>query len=182
MQVDGNTARKIEKITSSANNSNGCRIPATWFTLVAGSSCSVVQERYRKGDEFACHTMTHKELTSSTSKSTMTKEIVGSRNWLVKKCGLPENAVTGFRSPFLTTNKRVRQVRKWTNSPLSFLSSISEQTLAENYHDYDHYLYLYRPLPFYSSQTTSPHLVLSNRYLIQMDFCTTRPTRLTIMR
>lgn len=108
--VDGNTARKINKITSSAKNSNGCPIPATWFTLVAGSSCSVVQERFQKGDEFACHTMTHKELTSSTSKSTMTKEIVGSRNWLVEKCGLPASSVTGFRSPFLTVNKRVRQV------------------------------------------------------------------------
>jgi hypothetical protein len=62
------------------------------------------------GDEFACHTLTHKELKPNLSKSEVTKEIVGSRTWLVKTCGLPAQSVAGFRAPFLTTNPQVRQV------------------------------------------------------------------------
>ena len=111
MQVDSNTAKKVNKITNAGKQANGCPVPATWFTLVDGSSCSVVRKQFQRGDEFADHTLTHKELTDGTSESTMTKEILGSRKWLVNKCGLPADSVKGFRSPYLTTNKRTRQVK-----------------------------------------------------------------------
>lgn len=114
MQVDAETVRKITKITSTGQNSNGCPIPATYFTLVDGSSCSVIRDRFKKGDEFACHTLTHKELTPDVSRSTMVKEIGGSRDWLIKKCGLPSKAVTGYRSTYLTSNPKVRKVKKYT--------------------------------------------------------------------
>lgn len=62
------------------------------------------------GDEFACHTLTHPALKSTLAKSVVVKEIVGSRNYLLKTCKLPAASVTGFRAPYLTTNPRVRQV------------------------------------------------------------------------
>ena len=73
MQVDSNTAKKVNKITNAGKQANGCPVPATWFTLVDGSSCSVVRKQFQRGDEFADHTLTHKELTDGTSESTMTK-------------------------------------------------------------------------------------------------------------
>ena len=42
----------------------------------------------------------------------MIKEIGGSRDWLVKECGLSSKDVTGYRSTYLTSNTKVRQVKK----------------------------------------------------------------------
>lgn len=98
------------QITQSANNTNGCPIPATWFTLEAGSSCDVIKSLYQRGDGFADHTTTHLEMSPGTPVATITAEIVGGRNYLVQQCGIPASDVTGYRSPYLVENPPVRQV------------------------------------------------------------------------
>ena len=100
----------MSKITGSAKNVNGCSIPATWFAMKDYSSCALIQKRFKMGDEFACHTLTHQELKPTLPKSTVVKEIVGSRTYLVKECKLPPQSVKGFRAPYLTTNPQIRQV------------------------------------------------------------------------
>ena len=108
--MNGQVASLMERIVRVRNNTNGCRIPATWFTLSAGTNCDVVRNRFTLGDEFAAHTRTHPVLNSKTPRATIVREVVGSRNFLLRKCRLPRGAVRGYRSTFLIDAPEVRQV------------------------------------------------------------------------
>jgi peptidoglycan/xylan/chitin deacetylase (PgdA/CDA1 family) len=90
--------------------SNQCPIPVTWFTLVQGSECFVVQQRYQRGDELATHTSTHIELNQTTSDAVFQKEIMGGKEFLTRGCLLPEKDIVGFRSTYLVTNPATRAV------------------------------------------------------------------------
>lgn len=94
---------------------NGCPIPVTWFTLSDGTDCTLVKKLFKGGDEFACHTKTHQELTLKTPRSVMEDEILGSRGFLVEGCGLPAASVTGFRNTYLISTPQSRDVRSINN-------------------------------------------------------------------
>ena len=87
-----------------------CPIPVTWFTLADGTNCTLVQELYAIGDEFACHTLTHTQMGLGFSKTKMVEEIVGSRDFIANNCKIPVADVTGFRSPYLVSTPVTRQV------------------------------------------------------------------------
>lgn len=109
-QVESKVSEEMAKLTGSAKNTNGCPIPATWFTLTSGSSCDVIKQLHDRGDELSTHTSTHKELTNDLPKADIQNEILGGRDYLINECGIPAADVTGFRSPYLTTNPTLRQV------------------------------------------------------------------------
>lgn len=90
---------------------NNCPIPVTWFTLVQGSECFVVQDRYERGDELATHTSTHIEILNNATEATLKKEILGGKEFLTRGCLLPAADIVGFRSTFLATNPTTREVR-----------------------------------------------------------------------
>lgn len=102
----------MTKLAGIAKNRNGCPIPATWFVRSDKSSCTEIRKRYSaSGDEFASHTVTHKNLSADVSTKTIIKEINGARNYLINECGLPKEVVKGFRGPYRTITTAVRKVK-----------------------------------------------------------------------
>jgi hypothetical protein len=100
----------MDKMIGDYKQSNNCPIPVTWFTLVQGSECLMVQERYQRGDELATHTSTHIQLDQNATQATLQKEIIGGKEFLTRGCLLPEQDIVGFRSTFLVTNPNTRAV------------------------------------------------------------------------
>ncbi len=102
----------MAKLAATGNNTNGCPIPVTWFTRSELSNCDSIRERYSMGDEFAAHAVKHINLTSSVSTEDMKSEILGPRDYLYDKCGLPKGSVKGYRAAYRNSSPRVRQVKK----------------------------------------------------------------------
>lgn len=109
-QVDNIITGDMSDMIDPFKQANGCPIPATWFTLAQGTDCAQVKKRYARGDEISCHTMTHRQLNLDTSKQIMEQEIVGSREFLINKCGIPASQVVGFRNSYLITTPMSREV------------------------------------------------------------------------
>ncbi|KAL4514952.1 hypothetical protein Ndes2437A_g07022 [Nannochloris sp. 'desiccata'] len=102
--------RSMAKLVATANNTNGCPIPVTWFTRSQFSTCPAIRDRYQRGDEFASHAVRHIKLSWITRTADMYKEITGPRDYLYEKCGLPEGSVKGYRAPYRNSNPRVREM------------------------------------------------------------------------
>lgn len=156
LQVDEDVTGLMAQITDAANNTNNCPIPVTWFTLAQGSSCSVIQAVWKRGDELATHTATHKKLDAKLPMAAMEIEITGGRDYVVNQCKIPASDVVGFRSTYLVTNPAVREVyflfaehgsnaTQWpcVASSTSNRFVIIQVTLASLYHHLTHYLYIY---------------------------------------
>jgi len=101
----------MSKLVATANNTNGCPIPVTWFTRSEYSTCPHIRSRYRRGDEFASHAVKHIKLSWLTKPDAMYKEITGPRDFLYEKCGLPKGSVKGYRAAYRSINPRVRKVK-----------------------------------------------------------------------
>lgn len=108
--VESQVLGNMESMLRGFSQKNGCPIPVTWFTLSDGTDCTLVKERFKGGDEFACHTKTHKELNLKTPRSEMEDEILGSRGFLVEGCGLPATSVVGFRNTYLVSTPQSREI------------------------------------------------------------------------
>lgn len=63
---------------------------------------AAVQALYLAGNEIATHTLTHVAYPSA-------QEIVGCRDWLTNKTGIPKHKINGFRAPFLLHNAATRR-------------------------------------------------------------------------
>ena len=100
----------MARLVATANNTNGCRIPVTWFTRSEFSTCPTIRARFQMGDEFASHSVKHNKLLPDTPTNEILREVTGARDYFYKKCGLPVGSVTGYRSAYRTSNPRVRQV------------------------------------------------------------------------
>ena len=86
---------------SKRRNPNGCPISATFFVSGAGGNrYDLVRRLYNDGHEIACHTVTHR-MYHNASRKQFKKEIVGIRNLLVQKAGIPANEIRGMRAPYL---------------------------------------------------------------------------------
>ena len=104
-------------LTGIAKNTNGCPIPATWFLRSDRASCKEIKKRYiSSGDGFASHTVTHKNLSTDIPSKTISKEINGVKDYLVKECGLPKDKIQGFRGPYRTVTPEVRKVSSNRNN------------------------------------------------------------------
>lgn len=100
--------RGVRSVTDGHKNPNGCNVPATWFTTSSGTDCSLVKKLFNDNHEIALHTVHHKQLVPSLNG--MEDEIMGAKTFLVKQCGLPADALVGFRSPYLIHNPTDRAI------------------------------------------------------------------------
>lgn len=91
-------------------NPNGCRAPATFFTMGAYTDCDYVRKAFDEGDEIACHTVSHEAM--GMDYKDIEAEIVGQREWLINQCGMSPDDVVGHRSPYLVNNPQHRQALK----------------------------------------------------------------------
>jgi peptidoglycan/xylan/chitin deacetylase (PgdA/CDA1 family) len=112
LQVNPTTIKNIAVVAATANNTNGCPIPITWFTRSQFSTCPSIRARYQSGDEFASHAVKHIRLSMTTRENDMITEVIGARDYLYKKCGLPVGSVKGYRAAYRSSNPRVRQVKR----------------------------------------------------------------------
>ena len=108
--MDEKVVGYMEQMVRGIPQKNGCPIPVTWFTLSQDTDCAIVNKLYKGGDEFACHTKTHHELSLKTPRAVMEDEILGSRGFLVEGCGLPASSVVGFRNTYLVSTPMSRDV------------------------------------------------------------------------
>ncbi len=88
-------------------NPNGCRAPATFFTMGAYTDCDYVRKAFDEGDEIACHTVSHEAM--GMDYKDIETEITGQREWLINQCGMSPDDVVGHRSPYLVNNPQHRQ-------------------------------------------------------------------------
>ena len=140
--IDATANKAVRSVTDGKVNSNGCNIPATWFTTQTGSDCALVKALYEQNHEIALHTIHHPQLIP-TFKG-LEPEMMGVKSWLNKSCGIPLEEMVGFRSPFLVTNPEVRAViykngLLYDSSIIEFLSPGNNPTTS----DFSHRLWPY---------------------------------------
>lgn len=102
-------------LPSGARNPNGCRPPMTWFTNCCAhgkpsSTCGAVQIAHKHGHEVSTHTMTHSRDSVAYDYEEWVAEVDGQRKWVVDECGIPREAVVGFRAPYFATNNLLGRV------------------------------------------------------------------------
>ena len=90
------------------NSIKRCGAPATFFTLEAGTKCEYAQAFYKNGDEIGLHTVHHTHLTGVPA-ARLGDELFGVRTFLNETCGIPLEAMVGYRAPFLETDDVVRR-------------------------------------------------------------------------
>lgn len=76
-------------------NRNGCPVPSTFFVTCADTVPAAVQSLYLAGNEVATHTTNHVGNPGA-------QEIVGCRDWLANKTGIPRAKLSGFRCGWST--------------------------------------------------------------------------------
>lgn len=109
--VNQETVGNMDSIARDQRHSNGCPIPVTFFTTASkeqGTDCEVVLDRWRGGDEIAGHTVSHARLSADLPTDQLHDEIMLTREFLERECGLPEGAVKGFRCPYLAHSPATR--------------------------------------------------------------------------
>ncbi|GFN93481.1 chitin deacetylase 5a [Plakobranchus ocellatus] len=85
-------------------NPNGCPIKSTFFVSGDSTDYKLVKEVYRHGHEIASHTLSHRSPTTwwgYAGYDNWNNEVVGMRERLHKKAGIPMENITGMRAPFL---------------------------------------------------------------------------------
>lgn len=92
----------FQQAVGASKNPNGCTLPVTYFTMQGGSDCEIIKQRWQAGDEIAGHSLTHQQMDSKFVDTE--KEIVGTRQWLINDCKIPEGDINGWRSPYLINN------------------------------------------------------------------------------
>ena len=90
---------------SDRKNPNGCPISATFFLSDQDlTQYDLVRQLYDDGHEMACHSVTHPvsyEWWRNATKEQLKEEVVGMRDLLVQKTGIPAEEIRGMRMPFL---------------------------------------------------------------------------------
>lgn len=111
-EVNQESTGLVLELSSALRNPNGCAIPVTWFACTSpncGFSCEHAVLLHKLGHELAVHTRTHAGLRWYHEVGMIEDEVLGSRDDMLA-CGLPKEAVTGFRTPYLADKPEVRQV------------------------------------------------------------------------
>jgi len=86
-----------------------CGVKTTFFVTWENTNCDYIKAFYNAGNEIALHTMGHAHLTGLPLEDLKT-EMLGVRDMLYKKCGIPYEDMVGFRPPYLEINENVRNV------------------------------------------------------------------------
>ncbi|EFN55781.1 hypothetical protein CHLNCDRAFT_145232 [Chlorella variabilis] len=109
--VDSEARKAMLGIAKGRETPNGCPVTATMFTLLdpdGWTSCEEVVAMYEAGFEVADHTTLHESLPGK-DREYLQDEIAGARS-KIAECGVPEEDIVGFRSPYLNTGPLVREV------------------------------------------------------------------------
>jgi len=117
----------VRSITDGHKNPNGCNVPATWFTTSTGTDCALAKKLYDQNHEIALHTVHHAELVPAMKN--MEQEIMGAKTAMID-CGIPAEAMNGFRSPYLIHNPAVRSILE--KNGFLYDSSIDEYVSPES--------------------------------------------------
>ena len=111
--VHTSSTSNIDRLVGQLTHINGCRIPCTFFVMTNGSDPKEIYRRFRIGDEIAVHAQNHLNLLDpGIGEEERRYEILGCREWLVEKAGVPQKQVKGYRTPLLAESVEQRQVRK----------------------------------------------------------------------
>ena len=86
-----------------------CSEKITFFLMWSKIDCRYVQAFYNAGHEIAMHTVNHKHLTG-VPLDQLAYEMLGVRDLVHAKCGIPLEDMVGFRAPYLEVNEHVRKV------------------------------------------------------------------------
>ena len=86
-----------------------CNSKITFFVMWAEIDCRFVRAYFYAGHEIALHTVNHLHLTG-VPLDRLEYEMLGVRDLIHKKCGIPFESMTGFRAPFLDVNEHTRRV------------------------------------------------------------------------
>lgn len=85
-------------------NPNGCPVRGALFVSGEGTDYDLVYPMYAMGNEIAVHSITHRyphTWWSTASYDEYVEEIVGMKQNLMEKSGIPPEEMKGFRVPFL---------------------------------------------------------------------------------
>jgi peptidoglycan/xylan/chitin deacetylase (PgdA/CDA1 family) len=86
-----------------------CDSKITFFLMWSRIDCRYVQAFYNAGHEIALHTVNHHHLTG-VPLDQLRYEMLGVRDLVNSKCGIPFEDMKGFRAPYLETNENVRKI------------------------------------------------------------------------
>ncbi|AGE59899.1 polysaccharide deacetylase [Acanthocystis turfacea Chlorella virus TN603.4.2] len=86
-----------------------CNSKITFFLMWAQIDCRYVQAFHNAGHEIALHTVNHQHLTGVPLEQ-LPYEMLGVRDLVHSKCGIPFEDMKGFRAPYLETNENVRKI------------------------------------------------------------------------
>lgn len=105
--TDSRSSGFVTDVTKNFKNPNGCQINAAFYTTERYSDCNTVKKMYNEGHEIGGHSVTHRNL-KKLSESEKKREVSQVRDWLINTCGIPAKDVRGWRSPYLSDDKNVR--------------------------------------------------------------------------
>ncbi|AGE50295.1 polysaccharide deacetylase [Acanthocystis turfacea Chlorella virus Canal-1] len=86
-----------------------CDSKITFFLMWSRINCRYVKAFYNAGHEIALHTVNHLHLTG-VPLDELHHEMLGVRDLVNSQCGIPMEAMKGFRAPYLETNEHVRKI------------------------------------------------------------------------
>lgn len=132
-------------------NPNGKSIPFTFYQSNGYSDYWLVKKLHSRGNEIACHTMTHTTSTG-TDYDTWVAEINGCRQTTSQYAGIDTSKIKGFRAPFLQHNSDMFDVLKAQN--FNYESSVGENLGSVSSPDKKNWLHSY-DMAAYNKQTAS---------------------------
>ncbi|CAG8589669.1 34493_t:CDS:10, partial [Racocetra persica] len=92
--VQTSTLAVVNQLLGTRKNPNGCPIKSTYYVSIQYTNMSMVTEWYASGHEVADHTITHVGPSPE-------NEITGCKEALNAFAGLPNDKISGFRTPYL---------------------------------------------------------------------------------
>ncbi|KAJ3197155.1 hypothetical protein HK101_005672 [Irineochytrium annulatum] len=125
--VQDTTYDAFMEVQNSTKNPNGCILPATYFVSIQWTNFWRGTQLYARGNEIACHTVTHPDLTT-VSASQVTNELKGSWDAINLLMGVPATELVGFRHPFLAYNAQTFAAVK--NAGFYYESSITADPIV----------------------------------------------------
>lgn len=112
------TIEAVDHFLAQRKNPNGCPVKSTYFVSLNYTNHSLVTDWYVSGNEIADHTMTHVGGDDATQE-----QINGNIAALNAFSGIPLNAISGFRAPYLNYTANV--LRHLQSAQFTYDSSVS---------------------------------------------------------
>jgi peptidoglycan/xylan/chitin deacetylase (PgdA/CDA1 family) len=118
-EINENTYNAFERVGI-------CNSKITFFLMWKRIDCRYVRAFHNAGHEIALHTVNHLHLTGVPLDS-LEYEMLGVRQLVHEKCGIPLEDMVGFRAPFLEVNEHTREVL-YDDKNIKYESSYNTET------------------------------------------------------